>query len=298
MLARLPSHLCAIPCSPCPAFKPTAVPPCCCCHHAAQGLPHRSSLRILAQRLLGRTIQQGAHDSFVDAEMALQAVQVSRQGSILSRQALLPSAALSGCSAFWIGLHVHIYSNTIVPRFACCPLQLKIRHGPTFGTAKEGSRHLFELLAARGRRLALVAPRELLMLHAVPQAEVVPASSDRQAVAAALAVLGWQQEGPPAGAAATGAAAAGAAAGAPTSLAEHAVHAELQQQKGNQGPQGLRHGQQQRQRPPPDLLWLHLRELWGHMEGEAQQLAAQVSSTGAEATHHAAACPELACSIS
>jgi hypothetical protein len=41
-----------------------------------------------------------------------------------------------------------------------------------------------------------------------------------------------------------------------------------------------------------------LRELWGHMEGEAQQLAAQVSSTGAEATHHAAACPELACSIS
>lgn len=42
----------------------------------AQGFPHRASLRTLAQRLLGRGIQEGAHDSAVDAEAALQAVQV------------------------------------------------------------------------------------------------------------------------------------------------------------------------------------------------------------------------------
>jgi len=69
-------------------------------------------------------------------------------------------------------------------------LQLKLRRGPTFSTAKEGHTHLFELLASQGRHLALVAPRETLMLHAVPSAEMVPTSSDAQGVEAALGLLG------------------------------------------------------------------------------------------------------------
>lgn len=177
-----------------------------------RGLPHRSSLRTLAQRLLARTIQQGAHDSYIDAEVALQAV------------------------------------------------QLKWRYGPTYGTVKQGCSHLFDVLAARGRRLALAAPREMLMLHAVPQAEVVACSSDGQAVEAALRLLGGaqrEQQAP----ARPEAAAAGPAGSAAT------------QQQPRPSP-----AVQQKQQQGPDLLWLQLSELWDYLEGRATQLAGQVSS--------------------
>lgn len=51
-----------------------------------QGFPHRASLRTLAQRLLGRSIQEGAHDSAVDAEAALQAVRVGSSSSVRARR--------------------------------------------------------------------------------------------------------------------------------------------------------------------------------------------------------------------
>ena len=217
--------------------------------------------------------------------MALQAVQVSRQGTRCYWQARSCSRFCQFVKSQWFLTVLSFYGSQARPYLIHPPpalhlpcLQLKIRHGPTFGTAKEGSRHLFELLAARGRRLALVAPRELLMLHAVPQAEVVLASGDRQAVVAALAVLGVQQGGRAVGAAA-----------APTAPGEHAAHPAIQQRQAKQqGGQGQRQGQQRQ--PPPDLLWLHMGELWRHWEEEAQQLAAQVISTGAAGMSSSSCC--------
>lgn len=56
------------------------------------------------------------------------------------------------------------------------------RHGPTYGTVREGSRHLFEELARQGVRLALVDCREVLAQHAPAERSVVAleASSDAQ----------------------------------------------------------------------------------------------------------------------
>ena len=43
-----------------------------CCSH--QGLPYRSALKVLAQRFLKRRIQEGSHDSVIDARAALDLV--------------------------------------------------------------------------------------------------------------------------------------------------------------------------------------------------------------------------------
>lgn len=63
--------------------------------------------------------------------------------------------------------------------FATCP---QSRHGPTYGTVREGSRHLFEELARQGVWLALVDCREVLAQHAPAERSVVAleASSDAQ----------------------------------------------------------------------------------------------------------------------
>lgn len=57
--------------------------PAACCHPPAppQGPPALPSLKMLAQRLLGRRIQEGAHDSHTDATCTLEAVQVMGCGS-------------------------------------------------------------------------------------------------------------------------------------------------------------------------------------------------------------------------
>ena len=39
-----------------------------------QGLPYRSALKVLAQRFLKRRIQEGSHDSVIDARTALDLV--------------------------------------------------------------------------------------------------------------------------------------------------------------------------------------------------------------------------------
>lgn len=43
---------------------------------AAQGPPYKPALRILAERYLRRTIQQGEHDSVIDARAALDLVKL------------------------------------------------------------------------------------------------------------------------------------------------------------------------------------------------------------------------------
>ncbi len=51
-----------------------------------QGLPYRPSLKGLTQRFLGRTIQAGAHNSHVDADVSLQLAQLKfRWGRCLPR---------------------------------------------------------------------------------------------------------------------------------------------------------------------------------------------------------------------
>ncbi|PRW44608.1 small RNA degrading nuclease 5-like isoform X2 [Chlorella sorokiniana] len=204
-----------------------------------RGLPALPSLKLLVQRLLGRQIQEGAHDSHTDAACTLDVV------------------------------------------------RLKLRRGPTYSSSKEGHTHLFELLTSQGRRLALVAPRDTLMLHAVPTAEVVPTSSDAQAVEAALRLLGG-----------------GSGAGG-RQQQQQQQHGEQQQQQqgeqqkgaqqkgeqqqpsagsagGEQAPAGRqqqqqRSGNEQQQGRPPDLLYLQLSDLWGHLEDGALQLAAQTA---------------------
>jgi RNA exonuclease 1 len=195
-----------------------------------RGPPFRSSLRVLAQRLLGRAIQQGAHDSCEDAEVALQAV------------------------------------------------RLKLRGGPTLGSLKQGCSHLLELLAAKRRSTALVAPREVLMLHAVPAARVVPTASDAQAVAAALCMLATAQQSP----------AAGDGAGKATEASGHATvggaahGGDAGQPASLQQPAGAQAGHAAAERPP-DLLWLQLGELWQHLQERAVRLAGQVSLWQAQA---------------
>ncbi len=176
-------------------------------------------------------------------------------------------------------------------------LQLKLRRGPTFSTAKEGHTHLFELLASQGRHLALVAPRETLMLHAVPSAEMVPTSSDAQGVEAALGLLGnGGGSGNSGGGVAGGEQqqqqqqreASGGPAGGEQGPAEQ--QQQQQQREANAGPAGGEQGpaaQQQHngserrlQRRPPDLLYLQLADFWGHLEDGALQLAAQVRTGG------------------
>lgn len=45
-------------------------------HPSPQGQPALPSLKLLVQRLLGRQIQEGAHDSRTDAACSLEVVQV------------------------------------------------------------------------------------------------------------------------------------------------------------------------------------------------------------------------------
>ena len=53
-----------------------------------QGLPALPSLKLLVQRLLGRQIQEGAHDSRTDAACSLEVVQVWLCGAgLLAAQA-------------------------------------------------------------------------------------------------------------------------------------------------------------------------------------------------------------------
>ena len=42
--------------------------------NSIQGLPYRSALKVLAQRFLKRRIQEGSHDSVIDARTALDLV--------------------------------------------------------------------------------------------------------------------------------------------------------------------------------------------------------------------------------
>lgn len=199
-----------------------------------RGLPNRPSLRKLAADLLGRTIQEAAHDSFVDAEVALQA-------------RLAPPAAVP---LYNVPCHVSRTAILLLLTLLLVTLQavqLKLRNGPNFKTAKLNCTHLPAKLASYDVRQALVGPRELLMLHAALEAQVVAASSDSQAIAAALQVLGVQPD------------AAAGAAGA----------------RGNSSDTQAATGVQQR-RPPPELLWVHLGDLWGCLQERAGHIARQV----------------------
>ncbi len=99
------------------------------------------------------------------------------------------------------------------------------------------------------------------MLHAVPAAEVVSAGSDREAADAALRLLGADQRG------------AGSAAAQPGAGTQGAPVPEQEGQGQQQ-----QHQQQQQNKRPPHLIWVHLGELWWHLEACAARLAAQVRS--------------------
>ena len=137
------------------------------------------------------------------------------------------------------------------PRTPCTPARLtpqaKFQRGPTLREAPTGCAHLLELLAARGRRLALAAPPAWLQQHAVPQAQVAPVASDAEAVTAAMRALGSE---------------AAAAPGAAW---------QAGQQAGQAG---------QAVRRPPDLVWMVLGDLWEHLEAAAQSVSEQASAEG------------------
>lgn len=131
-------------------------------------------------------------------------------------------------------------------------LQLKFERGPTLRESEAGSSHLFEVLASRGRNLGLAAPASWLQQHGVAQAHVREASSDSEAVQAALELLGAlgtpavAQLAPPAAATAVGS--------------------------------SWRHDPPPQQgRQPPSLVWVVLGDTWEHMEAAAQQVSEQVS---------------------
>ena len=123
------------------------------------------------------------------------------------------------------------------------------------------------------------------MLHAVPTAEVVPISSDVQGVDAALRLLG----------SGGGSDSSGSGADRQQQQQQQQAGAEQlqraqQQQEASAGSAG---GEQapdeqtsQQQQPssrsgkgrPPDLLYLQLADVWGHLEDGALQLAEQVNA--------------------
>ncbi|GAB4818134.1 hypothetical protein N2152v2_005180 [Parachlorella kessleri] len=182
-----------------------------------KGLPYRPSLKGLTQRFLGRTIQAGAHNSHVDADVSLQLA------------------------------------------------QLKFSRGPTFGTVREGSRHLLDTLCQQGCQLALVAGREVLTQHAplAPGAQALDCGDDDELVVTRAVQLfqGHQQTTEYCTQQAQQ-----AAAGEPDSM-QHAQH----------GAQRAEDRGQAAVAPAPDFVLCQLAGLFRLMEDFAAPLGKQAS---------------------